>query len=221
MTQRKTLRRRGAILTAVGFQKLQSARTESEESANFGDRYTKEELSRLTGLSLKTISKIFDRSLDLSPVDKQTLALCFTAFNLILERSDYVSPNAIDMADLQQLELAVLAPPPLTRLHADSDWGEAPDVAVFYGRVAELTTLTTWVKDDRCRLVMILGMGGMGKTALATKLAHQLQPHFTKIVWRSLRNAPPLDALIPELIRLLFSQTDTLDPKLEISCPNI
>src|SRR5262245_23436372 len=46
------------------------------------------------------------------------------------------------------------------------DWGEAPDIGTFHGRALELATLRRWVLDDGCRLVALLGMGGIGKTAL-------------------------------------------------------
>jgi WD40 repeat protein len=216
MVERKTSRRRGATLTGSGYQKLQAARREAEESANFGDRYTKEELSRLTGLSLKTISKIFDGAPAIlaqrsTPVDKQTLDLCFAAFNLSLDRGDYLYPDGIDT------EEGTPAAPAAIELSPDIDWGEAPDISVFYGRMEDLTKLTRWVDKDRCKLVAILGMGGMGKTTLVTKLTEQLQPHFTTIVWRSLRNAPPLNILIPELIQILSRRSNTISPTLDIS----
>ncbi len=78
-------------------------------------------------------------------------------------------------------------PPPVAR----PDWGEAPDVAAFQGRAAELATLGRWLLGERCRVVALLGLGGIGKTSLATRLAQDLAPGFEGLCWRSLRNAPP------------------------------
>lgn len=89
------------------------------------------------------------------------------------------------------------------------DWGEAPDVSVFYGRTSELETLKQWVVTDKCRLVAVLGIGGIGKTALAVKVAQQVQGEFNYVVWRSLRNAPPLDRLLTNLIGVLSQQVGT------------
>ncbi|HEY9817283.1 MAG TPA: hypothetical protein V6D20_16000, partial [Candidatus Obscuribacterales bacterium] len=53
------------------------------------------------------------------------------------------------------------------------DWGEAPDVSTFFGRQDELATLSQWLVQERCRLVLLFGMGGIGKTSLAVKVAQQ------------------------------------------------
>ncbi len=55
-----------------------------------------------------------------------------------------------------------------------TDWGSAPDDAIFYGRQSELDTLQGWVQRDRCRLIMLLGMGGIGKTALSVRMAREM-----------------------------------------------
>lgn len=89
-----------------------------------------------------------------------------------------------------------------------ADWGEAPDVSHFYGRTEELATLNQWLVEERCRLIAILGLGGIGKTSLAAKLAQQIQPEFEFTIWRSLRNAPSLQSLLAELVPFLSRERD-------------
>lgn len=86
------------------------------------------------------------------------------------------------------------------------DWGEAIDIAHFYGRTAELSRLQQWIVHDRCRVITLLGMGGMGKTALSVKLAEQLQSEFEYVFWRSLRHAPALKAKLTNCIKFLSHQ---------------
>ncbi|TYQ31943.1 NB-ARC domain-containing protein [Pseudanabaena sp. UWO310] len=86
------------------------------------------------------------------------------------------------------------------------DWGNAIDTSIFYGRTEELETVKNWVIDDRCRLLGVFGMGGIGKTAFATKLAEQVQSDFTLIAWRSLRNAPTVEVMLGELVSFLTNQ---------------
>jgi transcriptional regulator with XRE-family HTH domain len=71
------------------------------------------------------------------------------------------------------------------------DWGEAPDTTGFVGRVDELALLRRWILEEHCRLVAVLGVGGVGKTSLAAKLIQEVAPSFERVYWRSLRDAPP------------------------------
>jgi WD40 repeat protein len=94
------------------------------------------------------------------------------------------------------------------------DWGEALDISTFYGRFDELVTLQRWIVNDCCRLVALLGMGGIGKTALSVKVAEDVQDHFEYVIWRSLRHAPPLCDLLTDLNRVL---SDWKQPNLALS----
>jgi transcriptional regulator with XRE-family HTH domain len=71
------------------------------------------------------------------------------------------------------------------------DWGEALDVPAFYGREEELALLSQWVGEARCRVVSVLGMGGIGKSALAVTAMHRVAAQFEVVIFRSLRDALP------------------------------
>jgi WD40 repeat protein/DNA-binding winged helix-turn-helix (wHTH) protein len=89
------------------------------------------------------------------------------------------------------------------QFRSQQDWGEAIDINLFCGRERELATLSNWVARDRCRLVALLGLGGIGKTALSVKFAQLVASEFDYSIWRSLRNAPPLDDLVQDLVEFL------------------
>ncbi|MCA6573070.1 MAG: NB-ARC domain-containing protein [Pseudanabaena sp. CoA8_M7] len=83
------------------------------------------------------------------------------------------------------------------------DWGEAPNIQTFYGRTEDLTKLEQWLVRDRCHLLAICGMGGIGKTALTVKLVENIQSQFDCLIWRSLRGAQPTAQLITDLLQFL------------------
>jgi transcriptional regulator with XRE-family HTH domain len=99
---------------------------------------------------------------------------------------------------------------------AAQDWGEAPDTTGFVGRGQELALLQHWVLDERCRLVAVLGMGGIGKTSLAARFALTVAPNFERVYWRSLRNAPPVTDWLAGAIGFL-SDHELLPPESEMA----
>jgi WD40 repeat protein/DNA-binding transcriptional regulator GbsR (MarR family) len=188
MKQQPNRRRRGVILTLKGWDKFQSAKTQAEFDENAGDSFSLEELSDRTQLALHTISRIIGR---LEPVDKSSLQSAFAAFKLELSKDDYTRPQPPD-----ELEIRYTNP--------QYDWGEAPDVSIFFGRSQELVKIREWILEEKCRLISILGIGGIGKSTLAVKVGSKIQAEFEVVVWRSLQNAPPAEEILSSILQFLL-----------------
>jgi len=105
----------------------------------------------------------------------------------------------VPLAEPQRGEVSAAEPTPGRRV----DWGEALDVPTFYDREQELATLSRWVVEEGCRLVSVLGMGGIGKSALAVRAMQQLAGHFEVVLFRSLRDAPDCSALLDDCLSVL------------------
>ncbi|MEM8718724.1 MAG: NB-ARC domain-containing protein [Cyanobacteria bacterium P01_G01_bin.39] len=176
-------RRRGVVLTPEGLEKFQTARLKHEAEENYGERYTYEKLSELTYLDIHTIKRVIECQ---EGVDKRTLERLFISFNIELLPSCFTKPNP----------------------HRRQNWGDAMCVSTFFGRTEELSTLESWLLKERCRVITVLGMGGMGKTCLTVKLAKGIQERFDLVMWCSLRDAPPAEEVVTRIIEFLSDDKD-------------
>ena len=93
-----------------------------------------------------------------------------------------------------------------------ADWGEAPNVQAFYGRIKDLEDLENWIVHDRCQLVSVLGMAGVGKTMLTARLAQTIQNRFDYVFWRSLQHAPSVKSIVEECVQLFSDQRQHVLP---------
>lgn len=150
-----------------------------------------------SGQEAEEIRALWQRSRVRVPLDETWLA------NLLENQHESAAAPA-SLLRAAKVASDVRPPGPLT------DWGDAPEVATFYGRKDELALLSDWVAGQRCRVVSVLGIGGMGKSALAVTLMHQVADQFDAVLWRSLRDAPPCESLLDDLLRLLADEPLTM-----------
>jgi hypothetical protein len=99
------------------------------------------------------------------------------------------------------------------------DLADAPESNTFYGRTQELSTLKEWILSDSIKpdrasspthIITLLGLSGMGKTALTLQLIPEIQDNFDYIIWRSLRTAPTLATLQTDIIEFISQNTPPL-----------
>ncbi|BAY85315.1 WD-40 repeat-containing protein [Calothrix parasitica NIES-267] len=176
-------RSRGVVLTDEGWKKLEHALNEWNNQNNFDKPYTIEALIEVTLLDPGTISKVLSREV---AVDRRTLERFFRGFNLKLDNDDYSKLNLTTNKKLNNYFCS-----------------EAPDVSIFYGRTEELNFLEKWIVNDCCRLITLVGIGGIGKTSLSAKVIQNIRDNFDFTIWFSLRNAPPPLQIISNLLQIL------------------
>lgn len=178
--------RRGLVLSPAGLQRLEDGRKAWERDR--GRRCTQEELCELSGLSRTTISRILRGA---EAVDKESIERIFSALELESLPRDFCTPLST----------------------VNIDWGEAVDCSCFVGRERELQLLTTWILQDQCRLVSILGIGGIGKTSLSIKTVESLKESFDLVIWRSLKSLPAINSFLSDILSKI---TGKQSPKSDI-----
>ncbi|NJN85094.1 MAG: NACHT domain-containing protein [Leptolyngbyaceae cyanobacterium SL_7_1] len=199
----KPRRYRGFVLTAAGLSKLQAQMTQLEtqtklrqNSRTIAERV---QLSDPNGIHPITVRKILHQQ---GGVDKRSIRCIFDALGLELQPGDYAHASLVP-----QIAPAIEESP--HSVSPRSHWGEAIDISHFYGRADELAYLQQRLVDDRCRLIVLGGMAGLGKTALAVKLAKTVESLFDAVVWRSLRHAPHPKEEFRDILGLLPSDLRT------------
>ncbi|MEO1444714.1 MAG: NB-ARC domain-containing protein, partial [Cyanobacteria bacterium J06635_11] len=183
---------------------------------------TQRALAERAGYSLATVKKFlggkpvdfatFTELCDTLCLDWETVADLGDRTALPKEAHTSAKPTA-KPSDNQPAEPSGPSPAPPSR--GAQDWGAAVDVSLFYGREQALATLESWIVGDRTRLVALYGLGGIGKTTLTAKLTHQIADQFDYLIWRSLKNAPPVQETLKNLLNFFLEQPEITLPKNE------
>jgi transcriptional regulator with XRE-family HTH domain len=165
LKQNTTKRRRGALLSPKGLQRLQEAISSWEIIENQGQRLTLEDLSEHTKLSAKTLSRLWSAS---KGVDQKTLKLCFNTFNLELHEEDYIflmEDFETKISDSNSICLRTESP--VWRSYPD---GPVPlDSYLYIERQPIEELMYREVTQPGC-VMRIFAPGQMGKTSLILRL---------------------------------------------------
>ncbi|MCG9889598.1 MAG: AAA-like domain-containing protein [Thermosynechococcaceae cyanobacterium MS004] len=187
-------RRRGVLLRPQAFEKLLQAKLDIEFRERKGDRLTLEDMSDRTGLSVETVMKVFSAS---AAVDRQTLAICFKAFGLVLEPNDYV--NALG----QSVEPSAQATPDPTPsgVLAELPEGQVPLKSSFYIERPPCEEQAYRAIRQAGALVRLRAARRMGKTSLLVRILQDAEHHTIRAVRLSFRLADK--AVLQNLDRFL------------------
>lgn len=94
----------------------------------------------------------------------------------------------------------------------DHDLTLAPQIINFYNRETELETLSNWILKQNSRLISVLGISGIGKTALVKRFVDLNLEQFEVIIWKSLKYPKPLDLLVKDLLNIIkLEEKQTLE----------
>ncbi|MGA8894197.1 MAG: NB-ARC domain-containing protein [Planktothrix agardhii] len=92
----------------------------------------------------------------------------------------------------------------------------APQIINFYNRETELKTISHWIFKQNTRLISILGLFGIGKTALVKRWVDLNLDQFEVIIWRSLKYPKPLELLVKDLLNIIKPEDkQTIDDQLK------
>jgi hypothetical protein len=77
------------------------------------------------------------------------------------------------------------------------------DKECFHGREKEIDILCRQVLGDRCQLLSVQAMGGVGKTSLILELDKKIQDEFKYVLWKELSNAPPIQETLYSILNFI------------------
>ncbi|PSB54779.1 NB-ARC domain-containing protein [Chamaesiphon polymorphus] len=196
-------RYRGFVLTSIGLQKVQQRiqSLELQTGVHQGARAIAERVQTIEpdGIHPITVRKILrgDRG-----VDKRSIERVFAALQLVLAVGDYTH------AGLAKGKISADFDRAGVRRHVVSEDSNSIAQTDVTGLMKERSRLRHKILVDECRLMVVVGASGTGKTELVKQITAEVAPAFEYFVWQSLAPAPTIDIMLAGLLESLLDPLD-------------
>lgn len=103
-----------------------------------------------------------------------------------------------------------------TQYTSHRDLTIAPQILNFYARESELKTLSNWILNQHTRLISVLGLSGIGKTAVVKRFIDLNLQKFEVVIWRNLKFPKSLELLVNDLLNVCKQEAqENIDDKLK------
>ena len=145
-------------------------------------------------------------------LDEAWLSAVLTRLPAASASVEEASAAAVVKASPEPVQLFPPAETPLAHAEAEPaasprvDWVGALDVSHFSGREVEVAELSQWIVQEHCRLIALLGMGGIGKSMLASLPGHSPGSPVRGGALALGARCPPCEELVADCITF-FSET--------------
>ncbi len=178
--------RESFVATKEGVELVDARRIQrgwSRKAAIFADR---------ARVGITTLGRFWGRR---HRLDRDSMIGIFAAVG-IQNWQDYVESNEVEGLVAQTTKLPALP-------------DNLPNYFPFFGRSNELAQIEQYVlqkqdlSQNHYQVINCWGLGGIGKSALAVKLARQLNSEFEGVVWRSMQSPPTLTEFLADLLHEL------------------
>ncbi len=190
-----------SLIRAFTLQLLEEERCTSDEALELF------QLARLPLDQLKELQQLFPLHL-LTAAAEKWIPVSYVSSSQITINADNLLTDTVSQSSASSVKQIHN----LTYLLRVEEWSDAPDIAPSRGRTAEIALVRHWIEEERCRLIGIFGMGGIGKSLFAAQIAHLLRSNFDRVYWLSLRGAPQLPQLLSDCLQFLLNQPEEMLP---------
>jgi hypothetical protein len=165
-----------------GYRRFPSSKTQIEQALEFKNLKPRDDIGVIEALeqaeifiAAKTWQRFWEgkQNIDRSTF-KQICSFLEVNWQEIIEPSQTISPANLVPAD--------------------------PD---FYGRIAEIEKLKSWATNTNCRLIVLYGLDGIGKSSLVAQLVKQVRGHFQRVEWKTFSYGDSVESTLIDLLQQL------------------